>query len=190
MQTIEQFEEDPSAQGRIGAWSFAWNLAKDRPAIGGGFDVFYIRDAYNRYAPENPTLAPHSILFQVMGEHGFVGLAFYAMIWLTAWSSAGRVRSLTRDRATLKWAHDLSGMLQAAMAGYLVAGLFLSVAYFDLVAVLVALAVALRTIVEAELRDETQGGLEELDIGPYSAAPDSSGRATAGRSTSDNSTMT
>jgi probable O-glycosylation ligase (exosortase A-associated) len=186
MQTIEQFEEDASAQGRLGAWTFAWTLAKDRPIVGGGFDVFFHRGAYNLYAPENPAIAPHSIVFQVLGEHGFVGLFFYAIIWIAAWYSASRVRSETKDLVAMKWAYDLAGMIQAAIAGYLVAGLFLSVAYFDLVAVLVALAVVLRELVEREVRGETPGDQEPSGSGYHAKAPASKG-PTARRPTSETS---
>ena len=38
--------------GRLQMWAFAWRLAKDRPILGGGFDVFYHPDAYQKYGPD------------------------------------------------------------------------------------------------------------------------------------------
>src|SRR5690606_22860032 len=41
METIANYHEDESAQGRFDAWAFATKIALDRPLVGGGFRVFY-----------------------------------------------------------------------------------------------------------------------------------------------------
>src|SRR5882762_660196 len=71
--------EDESAMGRINAWHFAYNLAKDRP-LGGGFRSF-TADLFAVYAP-NPTDVhdAHSIYFEVMAEQGFPGLIIFLSI--------------------------------------------------------------------------------------------------------------
>ena len=52
MNTIENYEQDGSAQGRLQMWTFAINVAKDRPINGGGFGVFRGReDIYEKYNP-------------------------------------------------------------------------------------------------------------------------------------------
>ncbi len=131
METIANYEQDPSAMGRINAWWMAWNLASDRP-FGGGFDI-YKRVVFAQYAP-NPTdvHAAHSIYFQVLGEHGFVGLALFLLLWLLVWRSAGWLRRNGRKQPESAWAADLGAMTQASIAGYAVGGAFLSLAYFDL----------------------------------------------------------
>ena len=40
MDTLRNYQEDPSATGRLNAWQFALNLAMDRPIVGGGFETF------------------------------------------------------------------------------------------------------------------------------------------------------
>src|SRR5262249_24182418 len=52
MGTIATYETDGSAQGRINAWWFAFNLAKSRPLTGGGFGTFD-PELFKRFAP-NP----------------------------------------------------------------------------------------------------------------------------------------
>ena len=37
MYTIDQYEQDESAQGRLNSWLFALRLASDHPLTGGGF---------------------------------------------------------------------------------------------------------------------------------------------------------
>ena len=50
MNTIESYEEDTSAMGRINAWHFAFNLAIDKPLVGGGFQAF-TRESFFTHAP-------------------------------------------------------------------------------------------------------------------------------------------
>ena len=84
METIETSQQDGSAMGRINAWWAAFNLAKAR-LTGGGFDIAtpYV---FAQYAPHPElVLAAHSIYFQVLGEHGFPGLAIYLTMWWFVW---------------------------------------------------------------------------------------------------------
>ena len=152
METIEHYREDGSAMGRINAWHFAFNLALDRPLTGGGFETFRPR-WFAVYAPEPYNVHDaHSIYFEVLGEHGFVGLALFVLLGTFTWLKAGRIRRLTRRREELLWAHDLASMLQVSLVGYAVAGAFLGLAYFDLYYALVALTVMLGVIVREQAR--------------------------------------
>lgn len=150
MNTIETYQADRSAQGRLGAWRFAWNLATARPVGGGGFDTFQA-DAYARYAPDERDLDPHSIWFQVLAEHGFVGLGLFLLLWWVTWRSASRIISMCRHRTELTWARDLAAMIQAALIGYWVGGTFLGLAYWDYPYILVAVVVLTRVVVEREI---------------------------------------
>ncbi len=131
MSTIANYEQDGSAQGRINAWWMAWNLAKDN-FMGGGFDIYNLAN-FSRYAP-NPTdvHAAHSIYFQVLGEHGFVGLAIYLIMWLLVWRSANWLIRESGKSEETRWCRNLAAMCQVSLVGYAVGGAFLSLAYFDL----------------------------------------------------------
>jgi len=64
MGTIKTYEQDGSAMGRINAWHFAFNLALDRPIVGGGFETFQ-PDLFLKYAPEPENYHDsHSIYFE------------------------------------------------------------------------------------------------------------------------------
>ncbi|HEB55839.1 MAG TPA: putative O-glycosylation ligase, exosortase A system-associated [Gammaproteobacteria bacterium] len=132
MSTIENFEEDRSAMGRINAWTFAFNLAKDRPLTGGGFDTF-TPELFIKYAPD-PTAFhdAHSIYFEILAEQGFVGLGLFLMMWFATYKVAGNIVRQCKGRDDVTWARDLAAMLQVSMAGYAVGGAFLGLAYFDL----------------------------------------------------------
>jgi probable O-glycosylation ligase (exosortase A-associated) len=131
MGTIRTYGEDNSAQGRLTAWAMAWNLAKDR-LMGGGFMVA-LPFVYAIYAPEATTsLVAHSIYFQIMGEHGFIGLFVFLLVGVLTWIDAARLRRTYARDVDMKWAADLGSMMQVSMIGFAVTGAFLSMAYFDL----------------------------------------------------------
>ena len=141
MGTIDNYEEDASAMGRINAWWMAWNLAKDR-FFGGGFEIYNFA-FFSKYAPVATDIhAAHSIFFQVLGEHGFVGLFIFLLIWWFVWMSAGHLRKHGKERPETKWLADLGSMCQVSIAGYFVGGAFLSLAYFDLPYNILVLVVA------------------------------------------------
>lgn len=132
MGTIQTYQEDNSALGRINAWHTAFNVASDR-ITGGGFNMLFERATFAQYAPDPRKVHDaHSIYFEVLGEHGFIGLGLYLLLWLFTWFKARSVIRFCRKDAERKWAADLAGMAQVSLIGYAVGGAFLGLAYFDL----------------------------------------------------------
>lgn len=142
MQTTQNYEHDKSAQGRINAWRMSFNLAKDR-VTGGGFETFR-PGAFQTYAPDpNDVHDVHSIYFEVMGEHGFIGFSMFILIGWFAWRTSSRVMKQNRRIPERKWMVDLAAMTQVSIMGYAASGAFLGLAYFDYFYHLVAIAVIL-----------------------------------------------
>jgi putative inorganic carbon (HCO3(-)) transporter len=167
LETIETYEQDESALGRINAWWFAFNLAKDHPITGGGFDIFS-RDLFIKYAPEpyNHHDA-HSIYFEVMAEHGFVGLGLFLALAFLALREGGRISRLAKGRDDLVWAGQLGRMTQASLVAYATSGAFLGLAYFDLYYHLIAILILTRNEVDkALLKAETEEPQGELASSP------------------------
>ena len=147
MATIGTYEEDGSAMGRISAWWNAWGIAWHYLA-GVGFNAA-LPELFARFSPyPNIVLAAHSIYFQVMGNHGFVGLALFLGIWFSTWRSAGRLLNQKHLLADVKWTADLGAMCQVSLVGYAVGGAFLSLSYFDLPYNIMAMVVLTRVWVE------------------------------------------
>jgi probable O-glycosylation ligase (exosortase A-associated) len=139
--SIANYAEDASAQGRLNAWGFAWNVALEHPIKGGGYGIFN-REAFLRYAPEEERFHDsHSIYFEILGEQGFVGLALFLGFAGLAFLESQRIRKATRDDPEKAWAFDLATALQASAIAYAVGGAFLGLAYLDLPYQLVALLV-------------------------------------------------
>jgi putative inorganic carbon (HCO3(-)) transporter len=147
MATIQNYEQDESALGRINAWQFAINLTADRPFVGGGFGTF-TRDLFLIYAPEPENFHDsHSIYFEMLAEHGYVGLLLFLALGILAFRYAGKLIRAARGDPELEWIGDLAAMLQVSIIGYAVTGAFLGLAYFDLYYQLIALIVVMNRYV-------------------------------------------
>ena len=150
MDTIQHYEQDRSAMGRINAWHFAFNLASDRP-LGGGFETFTPR-LFGKYAPVPDDFHDaHSIYFEVLGEHGFVGLGLFLLLMWFTWRTGARIINLTKGKPHFTWARDLAQMAQVSLVSYWVAGSFLGLAYFDGYYLIISLLVLTRLVIEREI---------------------------------------
>jgi probable O-glycosylation ligase (exosortase A-associated) len=177
MHTIRTYDQDESALGRINAWWFAYRLALDHPIVGGGFETF-TKDLFMRYAP-NPLdfHDAHSIYFEALAEHGFVGLGLFVLLLVLAMRCAAGIRRATRDVPDLKWAWDLSSLLLASLIGYSVGGAFLGLAYFDLYYDLIAAVLVLKGLVRLRLQSlnapaSASGAAVSEGVAPARAPPD------------------
>ena len=162
MGTIQNYQEDGSAMGRINAWWFAFNLAMDRP-LGGGFEVFN-QPWFRMYAPEPEDLHDaHSIWFEVLGEHGIIGLVLFFTLGLFTWRTATWIIKKARGIDELTWASNLARMLQVSLVAYAASGTFLGLAYFDLYYHIVAMIVLCKVLVGKKL---AESGLNEVSKEP------------------------
>jgi len=148
MATIENYQQDASAEGRINAWKMAFNLARDRP-LGGGFNSFQ-PGMFAAYAPDPQNVHDsHSIYFEVLGEHGFFGLALFLLLGLMVWRTSSWIIKRARGDPENRWAADLAAMVQVSLVGYASAGAFLGLANFDLYYTLIAVVVLCKTVLVA-----------------------------------------
>lgn len=134
MDTITVENPDTSVQARLNAWQTAWNLAADRPFTGGGFRALWDVYTWRRYFNGEFIKAwdAHSIYFEVLSEHGYVGLALYLSILGTTLIGLQRIRKRWRGHPEYGYLANYADMTQLALCPFLVAGAFLSLAYFDL----------------------------------------------------------
>ena len=171
MGTINTYQEDKSAMGRINAWSFALNAVKDRPIVGLGYQGF-TPEAFHRWAPD-PTdwHDAHSIYFEVLGEQGIPGLLLFLSILGLSWRNAGVVLRLARGDPDWLWAYDLAAMIQVSLVAYMVGGTFLGLAYWDMPYTLAAILVLMRQLLE-------QAKLPQAATGPQRRLPPERGDRT------------
>lgn len=165
--TIETADQDESFMGRVVAWKLSFIMAMDHPFFGGGFKALENYAVWSRLAADffsypwfytgdalPPTFAraAHSVYFQVLGDHGFVGLAIYVTILCMAWAKAGRAARTVRRAGGPAWLATVSTMIQLSIFAFALGGAALSFAYFDLIFTLFGLVIVIEhRIVPMEL---------------------------------------
>lgn len=162
MASIKDYQQDASAMGRINAWSFAYNLAQDRPLVGGGFEAF-TPELFSKYAPIPTDFHDaHSIYFEILGEHGFAALLLFLLLGFLAFRAGTWIIKTTPDRLELKWHRELAAMTQVSLVGYAVGGAFLGLAYFDFYYHVLALMVLNRSLLEKALYADAPKALDKM----------------------------
>lgn len=155
MNTIQTYEEDTSAMGRINAWEYAYNAANHR-LLGMGFNS-WTGETFALYAPNpNDPHAAHSIYFSVLGDHGWIGLLLFLMIFIMAWNILNKNIKKTNDSESLKEINSLSKMIKVSFIAYFSGGAFLSLSYFDLPWHLVSIVLIIQRILSEELEKREQ----------------------------------
>lgn len=168
MDTIGNADQDASFMGRVVAWKLSFIMAARYPFFGGGFkaleffpmwtslsaDFFSFPFFYTGEALPDPNRAraAHSIYFQVLGDHGFVGLVIYLALLARTFFVARSVAIKAKKFAETAWIASLATMLQLSIFVFCLGGAGLSFAYFDLLFAICGLVVVLHTrILPAEL---------------------------------------
>lgn len=152
MNTIWAASSDTSVQGRFQAWGVAWNVATARPLLGGGFRFGEQQPVWDRYSGLSesvPYHAAHNIYFEVLGEHGFIGLAIYLLIMLSALRNTQIAARLSRNRRDGMTVLELANALQLSILCLAIAGNSLSIAYYDAYLTIFGMTFALRSLVES-----------------------------------------
>jgi probable O-glycosylation ligase (exosortase A-associated) len=148
---------------RIEVWTFAVKIAAARPIIGGGFRVSYDDDLVRKYLPDaSRGRNLHSIYFEVLAEHGYVGLVLFLVLGAVTLRNGTWIKRATRDRPDLVWANDLASMTQVGIIGFAFAGLFQNLAFFDLYYQLIAIMCLTRILVEKSLEQEKSAVPEKV----------------------------
>ncbi|HEY0061001.1 MAG TPA: putative O-glycosylation ligase, exosortase A system-associated [Telluria sp.] len=161
MDTIGEANADASFMGRVVAWKLSFIMATRHPFFGGGFKTleyfpmwqslsqdffsyafFYTGDTL----PEtHRARAAHSVYFQVLGDHGFVGLFIYLCMLVRTFLTARALSIRARLQAETAWIAHLGTMLQLSLFAFCLGGAALSFAYFDLMFAICALVQVLHS---------------------------------------------
>jgi putative inorganic carbon (HCO3(-)) transporter len=150
MRTIQTYEQDTSAMGRINAWVMAFNLANARPLVGGGFEV-WTPNSFAKYAPDPTDVhAAHSNYFQILGEHGYIGLGIFLVILIVGWSWGGRIIKLSQRKPELAWAASLARAVQVSLIGYASAGAFINIGYWEIMYYEIIALMVVRNLLEPQ----------------------------------------
>ncbi len=164
METIETAEEDSSFNSRVISWKIHTLMGMKRPFLGGGFRSTQHGGVWRSLAadfdklsfipsppPSKKAWAAHSIYFQVLGDHGFFGLTIYLLIICLAFLKLSSIEKYFRN----SWQAKLAKMIKVSLIAFCVTGAAVSMAYFELFYVLLALIFCLSEIQsEAKMKDQ------------------------------------
>ena len=147
MDTVEHAEEDDSFMHRVVVWKMCTVIAIKNPFFGAGFKSNQYGPIWKKYheyyslldfveTPEadyyETTRAAHSMYFQVLAEHGFVGLFLFLLILSSAYIKLGFIKSRAKFNSMDDWVINLINKLRLAILMYCITGGTVSVAYLDL----------------------------------------------------------
>lgn len=147
--TIKEAGSDSSFEIRLLAWKINYLLAVDHPFLGVGPYgslawsnwMLHMGEATQWLFPSPLILnsfVAHSIYFQVLGDTGFIGLFLFVLILATAIIKTIQTQRLARKDPALEWTGELARATQISMAVYCVSGAALSLVYFELLYIILA----------------------------------------------------
>jgi probable O-glycosylation ligase (exosortase A-associated) len=132
MSTIKSYDSENSALGRIRVWQWTIDYAKENP-LGGGFNVFVINSVTlpteGGGEIEIKGKAFHSIYFEVLGEHGFVGLLLFLSIAGLSFLYLWKASRAAREHEELQWAGSLASALTLSLVTLMACGAFIGIAF-------------------------------------------------------------
>ena len=151
MSTIKTAKEEGSALGRLVVWRWTWEYAKSNP-LGGGFYAYkdnagqlHLHTKGMEEFPENEHgKAFHSMVFELLGEHGYPGIIIYfSMVGFSVLS----LRKLAKSKEEgTEWLSYLSTMLFFSITVYCIGGLFIGIAFEPWLFYLLFISISLNNI--------------------------------------------
>lgn len=161
-QRFSQTGEDRTSQQRLLYWSNGWEMMKENPAFGVGF--FNFIPYYQHYYPQDMLYKraelPHNIFIQVGTDTGFIGLFFFAFIILYCL----RISIPISRRTDIDpiWPAIAAG-LGYGLLGFVIAGQFVTVAYYPFLWIHLSLLVCLSKILATPVKNGSLEGRQVID---------------------------
>jgi O-antigen ligase len=148
--SVEQYEEDRSAQSRLESWRAAWHIATDHPILGVG-----IRNSQlisYQYGADEQGRVIHSQYLQLAADGGFPALTLYLGMLFSLWMSVRRTRLASRGgtRDEDRQALGVALGVETSMAVFCLGAFFLSLEVFELPWLLVLLGAQVRALYSTE----------------------------------------
>lgn len=152
--------EDGSFIGRLWAWKISTLIALNDPLTGGGYGAVTDPVLWQYHAGFTPYFGPietppipqnlspkaaHNIYFQILGDHGFVGLILFLLILFIAYlNNIRNYRHAVNHK--IPWMANLCAALNVSILGYCITGMNVSLAYFDLIYAILGLVVVIKSL--------------------------------------------
>jgi len=161
MHTIQTYQQDASAEGRLRAWRDGVQWALDHPFTGAGFEGWRevtMRDWHSSYV-------------EIMAEHGLIAFAMWFSLLFGTLISLTRLPHLTRQVPEMAWVENYSLMLRASLVAYATGTIFLGLSYWDIFYHIVFIAALTKKFALQQLASHSEetsvpGGRQQLSLQP------------------------
>jgi probable O-glycosylation ligase (exosortase A-associated) len=165
MKSIETYSSDNSSLERLNSWEAMYNIANAN-ILGSGFSAYTNPASVIGYAPslDFPVRAAHSIYFQVIGDHGWVGLFLYLACIALAFLQVQRFIKQAKSKACPERVL-LGYALQASILAYCASGTFLSMSYWEAVWYIFAVCAVLKRLGVQETVSQSATKISGLSSG-------------------------
>lgn len=130
--TMDQYEEDRSAEMRLEAWKGGMRMVQDHPVTGVGLGSFIT--ALPHYNETSPRVA-HNTFIQFTAESGLLAGAAYLMILFTFLANTRRTATWCRhnpDHDDTGWVRALNSATGTSFLGLVVCSVFLSLNNYEI----------------------------------------------------------
>ncbi len=146
LQTIQSYEKDASAMGRIMAWKVAFGMIADYPLLGVGMRNFqrHFADYLSFHVSWTPVA--HNSYLQIWAEGGTISLVLYVTMLVSSFAVLGKLRKIGSLAPGAGWVREYAVMLEVSLVGFVVGGMFLNRGHFDLVYHLIAIVSAFHVV--------------------------------------------
>jgi probable O-glycosylation ligase (exosortase A-associated) len=141
--SVEQYEEDRSAQSRFDSWEAGWRIATDNPVFGVG-----VRNSES----DGIGRAIHSQYIQIAADSGFPALLLYLLLLFGTWKALRQAQKRCRESESKDdWlGYNLACGVEGSMAVFCMGSAFLSLEVFELPYLLILLGLQLSSIVQED----------------------------------------
>lgn len=169
--TIEDYQQEDSALGRILVWKWTLGYVADHP-LGGGFETFRIDRIEFPATGTNPEplvvigKAFHSVYFEMLGEQGWVGLGIFGTLIAGALLVQHRVARRTRNIPEMAWCRELAFALQVSLLTLLACGAFIGIAFQPMIYYMLAITTCLGNYVRRALPAQAASEWRQRQLAP------------------------
>lgn len=160
--TIDAYQTNESAMGRIQAWTAGWGMIKAHPLTGVGPSSFL--NAFHHFSDKQPRVA-HNTIVQIAAEWGLMGGIAYLMILLltlkTLWKNGRAMSEAVKYEKMDPLLYFINEALLVSISGFGACAMFLSLQGYEFFYYLIALSISLAWIYRDRINTSESVGLAQ-----------------------------
>ena len=144
--------DDTTSMQRILYWKRGAEMIAENPVLGVGYFNFpqYFADHYPGDILVGVAQLPHNILIQIGTDAGFIGLTLFAALVIRSFQCCRQIQKASSRASEAMFATSIAKGLSVSLWGFLIAGQFVTIAYYPFFWINLALSVALLNIVRRQ----------------------------------------